>query len=130
MNRLALVLAVSVLVIGALIWQWSRGRSGDPDEAVIRALRDAGSDTTRPTSIRFYLYFPDEPRAKVAAERVRRERDEITLEKSAYDNNWLCLITRTMTPNHSELSSLRREFSAVTADLDGEYDGWEAAVVK
>jgi len=62
----------------------NRLRFGDPDEAVIRALRDAGSDTTRPTSIRFYLYFPDQRRAKAAAERVRRDRDEITVEKSAY----------------------------------------------
>lgn len=102
----------------------------DPDQQVIDQLEAAGSDLNRPHKVEFFLYFPSEDIAKSAAEDLKDEDLTFEIRTAAMGPGWLCLGTKEMVPKHSELVRLRRIFEALAKRLNGEYDGWETAVVK
>jgi hypothetical protein len=116
-----------------LIWLW-RPRPSPLDQGdalVLVQLEKAGSDLAKPHKAEFYLYLPTQWSAGEAAQRLRREGYDTRVEPSAgNDGKWLCLATRTLVLNRFELSRTRRHLTALAIGLNGEYDGWGAAVVQ
>ena len=90
----------------------------------------AGSNLLKPHKIQFFLYFPTQIAADQAASRIREMGFEVEVEKGAKGEDWLCLADRTMIPELSAIQKITRDFGALAASLNGEYDGWEARIEK
>lgn len=101
-----------------------------PDSQALIALREAGSDLSKPHPIEFYLYFPAKTDADDVGVQLREEGFDVTVRLGADDMNWLVLARRTMVPEQRLLVGLRNKFEALADSLGGEYDGWEAMVVR
>lgn len=100
----------------------------DPaDMRAMVALRDAGADLWQPRLTRHYLYFATQAAADEAARRLRAEEIDVEVRESP-GHGWLALATHTAIVRPATIRDVRRPFEALAADLDGEYDGWEAAV--
>lgn len=111
--------------------------NGDPaegDRQILLVLQQQGADLSLPRHARFYLYFPTEQGARTAqqalAEHPISDAHEyrVTVEKSASDENWLCLVELNLLVCEESIEQLRLDFGSLASYLGGEYDGWEAAV--
>ena len=102
----------------------------DLDQQVLDELKRSGSDLTKPHKIDFYLYFPNEQKAKTAAAQIKDKVTSADVRLGANNKDWLCFATKEMVPEHSELVRLRYLFNSVAVKLNGEYDGWETGIVK
>src|SRR5689334_15282448 len=76
----------------------------DPDQEVIDQLKKAGSDLSKTHEINFYLYFPSEEKAKSAAVEVQKEGLSVKVRPAAMGADWLCLGTKEMVPELSEMT--------------------------
>jgi hypothetical protein len=125
-----LLIATTVLVASVAIYL-RLSSSADPDRQVVKSLRNAGADLTKPHAVDFFLYLPDEAKAKVAADRATRDGDSVSVAPSAADGDsrWVCQLTRRMVPELNAIRSVNRELTAIATDLGGIYDGWGAEVV-
>lgn len=101
----------------------------DPDVDNLEELARAGSDLARPHEIEFFLYFETRVEAQAVAEQIRGEGFLAEIRPTETENCWLCLATRTMRPELSELRQLRTRFTALTEASGGAYDGWGTTVV-
>ena len=96
---------------------------------VLEQLRASGSDMNRPHTFEFFLYLRTEPDAETAAQRLRESRFEAQVFPSGSGNGWLCRAGITLVPILSSLNEIGRFFEQLAAALEGEFDGWECAVV-
>jgi hypothetical protein len=101
------------------------------DARTVEQLRQAGSDTSKPHAMEFFLYLPTNRAAQDVASLVRGMGYQAQVEPSkGGDSRWLCLATRSMIPEVAALRSIRRSFTTLAASNGGEYDGWGAATVR
>ena len=101
----------------------------DPDADNLEELVRAGSDLERPHEIEFFLYLETRADAEAAATAVQREGFSAEIRPTETESCWLCLATRTMRPELTELRQLRARFTALTEASGGAYDGWGTTVV-
>ena len=101
----------------------------DPDAEVLRNLKKAGSDLSKPHKIEFFLYFHEPTLAHEAANRIETLGFETHVRSAAQGPDWLCFAVRTMVPTLEGLQKIRGDFNALAASLGGEYDGWGTGVV-
>jgi regulator of RNase E activity RraB len=116
----------------AAIFGWARSKkvADDPDEAVLVQLKKAGSNPSKPYEIEFFVYFPDESRARQAEVKLKELGFQVDVRSAAQGSDWLCFSTKTMVPELSELQKSRRNLTTIAKSLGGEYDGWGTGVVK
>src|SRR3954470_4645027 len=134
---------VAILVIVALIAR-SR-RAGQPnrleagkgaigslegDQQVLAQLRNAGADLTKPTEVNFYLYFKERHAADSAAAHASEGPLVATVRRAGDDSAWLCFVSGQMIPAEAAIHAHSVRLLALAQAHGGEYDGWEAAVVK
>jgi hypothetical protein len=130
----ATLLIVAALVVAGIIALLPFGKSAaanaPTDDDVIEQLRLAGSNLSKPHPIDFYIYVP----SKEAAERVSgvlsNQGFRVKVQYSAIDSNWLALASKSVVPTSAALAKLRQDLTALATHEHGQYDGWEAAVVK
>ncbi len=96
---------------------------------VLKQLRASGSDTNGPHTIEFFLYLPTQSAAETAAKRLRESEFEARVSPSGSGNGWLCKASITLVPITAALNEIGRFFEQMAAALDGDFDGWECAVV-
>ena len=104
--------------------------AAEPDAATVAALARAGSDLRQPHDLEFFLYLPTAAAAEDVATTLRADgfMTRVSLDEKA--SEWLCLATRQLCPNVTELGRLRIRLSALASAAGGEYDGWGATVVE
>lgn len=98
---------------------------------VLQQLNTHGSNTTKPHGFDFYLYFPSEAAAQIAAKKtggLEGFRTEVAL--SAKGDQWLCRASTSMIPQTAPLDQLATFFERLAIELDGTFDGWESNLVK
>ena len=100
------------------------------DAQVLRQLKEAGSDLTKPHAVEFFLYLPTEIGARAAAEELTARSYDTKIDQAATGDQWLCLATRSFVPTQEAIDATRAEFEALATRLAGEYDGWGTPVVK
>lgn len=100
------------------------------DQAVLRSLKEAGSDLSRPHPVNHYLYFPKEDSAHRAAQELRAEGYDIQLRLGADGVNWLVLASRVVVPEPEVVEQIVSRMESLAAAFEGEYDGWEAEAVR
>jgi len=140
MIRILVLVAVAVTVF-AFVRTRRSGISGvekavapigslEADRQTLRALRDAGADLTKPTTVNFYIYFAERGAAESASAQAGTATLKSKVQRAADDSAWLCLVTGSMVPSESAIRQESTRLQAVAAAHGGDYDGWEAAVTK
>lgn len=97
---------------------------------VLSQLCTFGSNTNKPHSFDFYLYFPSEAAAHTAAEKVRERQFTAKVMLGADQKNWLCRVSKILVPESAPLDEIREFFEQLASTLHGDFDGWESDVVK
>jgi hypothetical protein len=114
-----ILLLVSSLLLAAC------GDGGDG--AVLEQLRDAGADLSKARDVRYYLYAPTQDSATLVANEVAAAGRTVEVSPGATGSDWLILVNEQAVVDSTTLAARRSEFEAALAEVDGVYDGWEAA---
>ena len=132
MKGILLVLAVICVAAVALVTIRKPMPAHEPgDDDVIEQLRIAGSNLSRPHPIDFYVYVPSKEAALRISGALSGQGFQVKVEPSAAgDSKWLALASKHVVPTSAALAQLRRDLTVLAESEHGEYDGWEAAVVK
>jgi hypothetical protein len=102
------------------------------DKRVLKQLRRAGANLSRPREVVHFLYFPTQVAAERASHQLRGEGYMIDVRPAANaaenpPNPWLMEARNFIVVDESTVQPMRAKFEAVAAAGGGEYDGWEAA---
>jgi hypothetical protein len=71
----------------------------------------------------YFLYFPKKKNADAAAERLRRKSMNVTVRRSADDEEWLVLAQSPNLAEKDDLDQIDDEMEALDSELNGIYDG-------
>ena len=112
---------------------WRRsGESGGldrKDAQTLAALRDAGSDLSKPAHVLVYLYFEDESDARPAAAEVGELGYEMRVTEPSHGvEQWAVVGEKQLAPTPEAVAKLRDDLDGVAKRHRGEFDGWEASV--
>jgi len=97
---------------------------------VVQQLRKAGSDVSVDHQFDFYLYVPQEADAIAAAQTLSERGFAVVTRRAARGANWLCVASATFVPDTTKLAEVGKLLSSLALKYKGEFDGWEAQVVK
>ena len=107
------------------------------DQDVIAQLKRNGSDVTKPTDVVHYLYIPTRRDAEEAARRADEAGYRATVEEplgkfpdGTAEMRYTVAAHKTTVPSIDNVRRARDFFDTLAGRFGGEYDGWEAAVVK
>lgn len=104
--------------------------AGDLRIEVVPQLRSVGSDVSRLHRFDFYLYVPTDAEAKAASLKIRSKGLSVEVRRAATGSTWLCLVKSNVVPDSHQLTEIGRLLTALAIEYQGEFDGWEAEVVK
>ena len=130
-TKVAILLAFGVMtaIAGTLFLSESM-TTADPDEELVSQLRAAGADLSKPAHTLFYIYVSTEDGAKRVAGAVSDKGLQAEVRPAAIGGGWLCLLQGQLVPSLDNLKKYRSRFERLAQAEGGEYDGWEASVVK
>lgn len=100
------------------------------DAQVLNALREAGSNLALPHPIDHSLYFPDGPTARSAAKALEGAGYRVDVRPGDGTANTLVLASHAMVPTPQAVAETTLRMERFAISLGGEYDGWEAQIVK
>lgn len=100
----------------------------DPDAKVIKALKQNGSDTTKPHWIDFYFDFDQENDAKKMVEALKTVGFGAVYTDNE-DGSHGCIAKKHMVPDLSTMRAMTTRFRELAIRMGGVYDGWGAEVV-
>jgi len=101
----------------------------DPyDAEVFAKLKKAGHDFSKKTTVGYYLYFPDEASARATIHVLSANGYRGDLKQA--DGKWLAYLQKDMVLTADEVDIERSKMRDLTVNSGGEYDGWEAQVVR
>jgi len=100
------------------------------DRAVLESLRQSGSNLSLPHVVEHYLYFLKEAAARAAAKILRTEGYRVEVRLGADGISWLVLASHAVTPAPATVARTTLRLEEIASSLGGEYDGWEATVVR
>ncbi|MFM7188691.1 MAG: ribonuclease E inhibitor RraB [Armatimonadota bacterium] len=120
----------------SMLWEADGMDDREADNALIDELIELGIDLGRPREVRFHFVFDNESSAESVAARLTH--DDYACEVTEMKPNivvrlfkkseWLVSATKVMVVDCYIISELRTEFSAIMAETNGFYDGWEVEV--
>jgi len=130
--------AVVILLLAGLMLGCSKPQEQQPqkqihpDVEVLENMRQHGSDMSRPHPIDYYLYFPVEEQARAAASSLQGVGyDILRVEVGAgADGKWLVLAQKTLVPSAEDVIASTDQMEALAARHGGEFDGWEAPILR
>lgn len=127
---------IVTLVLGTIFIVFFLGKKAsendapsDIDAIVIKQLKNAGSNTSKPHLIEFFLYFSSKENANQCAQKLMAEDFQVENTYNAEYKTWLCLAKKRMIPQLKTLQELRQKFDKMGVELEGDYDGWGSEVV-
>ena len=122
---------IPTLLLGALFaFSVTAHAANDLRLEVVQQLRSVGSDVSRLHHFDFYLYVPTEAEANAASLKLRSKGLSVEVRRAAKGTNWLCLSKATVVPNTPQITQIGALLAALAREYKGEFDGWEAEVVK
>jgi regulator of RNase E activity RraB len=107
-----------------------QGIPDDEDGRVLQRLVSAGSDLSKPHTVEFFLYLPDQERATKTCDTLQNEGYTGKVQREAQGHQWKCLATKTLVPSHAEIVAISRHLEDLARMHGGSYDGWVTAVVQ
>lgn len=100
------------------------------DQAAISKLEEQGANIEMPHPVEFFLYFPTEWDACVAATQLMNLQFEVSLNASKDSDQWLCLATKKLKPTSERLMEVSNFMDEVAGAHNGNYDGWGTPVLE
>jgi hypothetical protein len=108
----------------------------DKDLAVLRRLKELGSDLGKPHTVDFFLYFPSEEQASSAASEIEKEDYEVRVDcvpppwwRRLFSKPvWGCYATKSIVPEEDTIVEISAWFEGIAQRFYGEYDGWGTEV--
>lgn len=96
-----------------------------PDEADDSSRVENGFEGAPPNeeSVSFYLYFPDETKARTASARMEEMGYRVEVRLGADDINWLALGKKPLEDDDSEQA--QDDMLSLAEELGGDFDGYE-----
>jgi Regulator of ribonuclease activity B len=109
-----------------------RGRrpatGAEVDRLVVRQLQGRGADLTQPRHVIHFIYFGNESDARSAADTIDGAGYETTVtEPSDEMPEWTVRAEAYRVIGFATVDGFRAWFEQISAEHNGEYDGWEAA---
>ncbi len=115
-------------MVDSIVRGWTPERDGELNlEARRRRAEEAIPEPKAGGTIEHYLYFSKKTRAKEAAKRLEAKGWLVEVRKGADGENWLVL-AKQPAPICEDIEEIREELERLADELNGEYDGWGAAV--
>lgn len=96
--------------------------------ALERLFRDSVPGAVH--TVLHYLYFLTKESAIEAAVQLRSQGFDTEERLGADGVNWLVLAKHKMIPSEETIAAARMLMENIVRNLSGEYDGWEAEVVR
>jgi hypothetical protein len=90
---------------------------------VLRRMKEGGFDFARIHPIEFYAVFPDEERARLAAEKFRGESLNTQIN-AREDGAWHLQLSKLMYATYDGIGDFEHDFQTAIFGLDGEVEGW------
>lgn len=103
------------------------------DAQVVQQLEEHGDPLTPKRDVRHFAYFADPTAAKKFASRVSGLGFKTGVEKSERQDEtrpWCVSASRDDSVEHPQISEITGDLAELADELGGEYDGWEAMLVK
>lgn len=88
------------------------------------------ADGDAPHPIRHYLYVPTSEAAADVARELQARGFHTEDRPGADGVSWLVLVHHEAVPTERLMLSMRRSMEVLVARVGGEYDGWEAEVLR
>jgi len=123
-------MVASIALLVSFSGMFGLGKKPDPDETLLKQLKKAGSDLSKPHKLEFYLYFPTQSAATEVAATIKSAGFETEVKPAGTGRSWLCYATKTMVPELKALQKARHDFTAIATAKGGQYDGWGTEVVE
>jgi len=107
----------------------TRPASGaDVDRLVVRQLLGRGADLTQPRHVIHFIYFAEESDARAAADAIDSAGYETTVDAPGDEiAEWTVRAEAYRVVGLATVDGFRAWFEQMSAEYNGEYDGWEAA---
>ena len=112
--------------------------SRDKDVAVLRRLKELGSNLKKPHKVDYFLYFPSEEQARSAASEIEKEGFTFRVERAPMPwwkrlfskPLWGCYANKIIVPDEDAIVEISGWLDGIAERFNGEYDGWGTEVVK
>jgi len=95
----------------------------DVSSHVLRRMKEGGFDFARIHPIEFYAIFPDEERARQAADKFRGESVNVQIN-AREDGAWHLELSKVMYATYNGIGDFEQDFQTAIVGLDGEVEGW------
>ncbi|WP_296254756.1 MULTISPECIES: ribonuclease E inhibitor RraB [unclassified Pseudomonas] len=95
----------------------------DISSHVLRRMKEGGFDFASIHPIEFYAVFPDEERARQAAEKFRGESLNTQLN-AREDGAWHLQLSKLMYATYDGIGDFEQDFQTAILGFDGEVEGW------
>jgi hypothetical protein len=95
----------------------------DLSSHVLRRMKEGGFDFASIHPIEFYAVFPDEERARQAAEKFRGESINVQIN-AREDGAWHLQLSKVMYATYDGIGDFEQNFQTAISELDGEVEGW------
>lgn len=99
------------------------------EDAALQKLHALGSAPDQNHPMEFFLYFPTEWDAYVAASQLLNLQFKTSVNYSDHSDEWLCLATKEVKPSSERLVELGDFLDKLAAGNNGNYDGWGTVVM-
>ena len=130
MPRLPTLALLAALALGCTARQDHTAEVGAGNEAVIDALREAGTDMAAPHQLEFYMYFPTKADADRAGKALVGRGFQILIEGPNEEDEYELYAMKEARLEVAAIDAIELELAKVAEGEKGYYDGWEAAVVE
>lgn len=100
------------------------------DRRVLAEMARAGANLAKAAEVNYYLYFRERSTADSAAAEAGSGPLTATVRRAADGSAWLLLVSGTMVPSEAAIREHTVRLVEIAQRYGGEYDGWEAAIVK
>ena len=104
--------------------------AGDLRSEMVLQLEREGSDVSRPHHVDFYFYVANELDAETASRELQAKGFTVKTRRAVDGSKWLCLASNTFVPDSIQTTEIGYIFGLLAQKYKGDFDGWEAEVVK
>lgn len=101
----------------------------EANKATTNNFHALGGDINKAHPMEFFLYFPTEWDAYVAASQLMNLQFNTSVNYSDQSDEWLCLASKKVKPNSERLVEMGNFLEKLATGNNGNYDGWGTIVI-
>ena len=90
----------------------------------LRELENNGSDLSRPLEMDFFVAVPSQHVGDIVASKVEPLNFKVSVEQDDKTGDWTCYCTKTLIPDHSEVTFIEKQLDMLAQPYGGHIDGF------